>query len=127
MDIENLPAVPFITLERASKILDCEIDDILYWNSCSLLTLYVYFESANATLTFKANIDKQQSMELFVKNKCGMRLNKMTRFIGYYSKFSVGRDKFVIDKNEHKPYSISVSGDEYIGMFRYAPPIPILP
>lgn len=56
----ELPALEYCTLERACRLLGCELDDILHWAELSAIQLMVKFThevESNARITFSDSVD----------------------------------------------------------------------
>ncbi|EPS6939502.1 hypothetical protein ACVG9O_002158 [Salmonella enterica subsp. enterica serovar Tennessee] len=58
----GIPPLDYCTIERASRLLNCEIDDIWHWKERHYIDFYVFtdffdFIEANATIHFKRDAD----------------------------------------------------------------------
>ncbi|HCF8657742.1 hypothetical protein [Atlantibacter hermannii] len=61
----DLPALEYCTLERACRLLGCELDDILHWAEIRAIPLMVKFtnkKSCAARIYFRDNIDLHKSL-----------------------------------------------------------------
>lgn len=93
----KLPPIPFFTLERAAKILDCEIDDFLFWNSEGMIPLFVYIKiQSDCELTLTSINSDYNQYDNFLK-----KLDDKEKFISnLFHPLSI----FQLPTNFHRRY-----------------------
>ncbi|PXY62368.1 hypothetical protein DMY04_22225, partial [Enterobacter hormaechei subsp. steigerwaltii] len=61
----DLPALEFCTLDRACRLLGCELGDILHWAEIKAITLMINFtnrDGRDARITFSDKVDLYNSL-----------------------------------------------------------------
>lgn len=89
----KLPPIPFVKLERAAKILDCDVDDFLFWNSEGMIALYAFVNNLECSLCFRAKTKKyNEQCETFIEKFNNVnKIENSIRVLGAFTTNTLAR------------------------------------
>ncbi|OCG53994.1 MULTISPECIES: hypothetical protein [unclassified Gilliamella] len=89
----KLPPIPFVKLERAARILDCDVDDFLFWNSEGMIALYAFVNKLECSLCFCAKKKEyNEQCETFIEKFNNVnKIENSIRVLGQFTTNILGR------------------------------------